>query len=35
MVIKKYKLAYQDQFNQKIVYEGPAPAWRDIESILQ
>lgn len=33
MVVKKYKLADQDQFNQKIAYKGPALAPRDINSI--
>lgn len=35
MVVKKYKLADQDQFNQKIAYKGPALAPRDTKSILQ
>lgn len=34
MVVKKYKLADQNQFNQKIAYKGPALAPRDINSIF-
>lgn len=33
VVVKKYKLADQDQFNQKVAYRGPALALRDINSI--
>lgn len=35
MVVKKYRLIDQDQFNQKIAYKGPALAPRNINSILQ
>lgn len=35
MAVKKYKLADQEKFNQKIAYKGPALTPRDINSILQ